>query len=207
MQETGRPTEQIEQIHAIMARSTTFVTLSGPSGLSVGILGLGGVWLIYRILGALWLTDEVFAALRDSPGLVRSVTGVLLGTLVAALTLAFLFAWLRARRYHDKLWNIASRRFAVHLGLPLLAGGVMLPALGRYGTFELAFPVMLVFFGLALISAGKYNFSETVIFGLVELVLGLAAAFWVGAGLILWAVGFGIVPAIYGAVMYLKYER
>ena len=159
MQETGRPTEQIEQIHAIMARSTTFVTLSGPSGLSVGILGLGGVWLIYRILGALWLTDEVFAALRDSPGLVRSVTGVLLGTLVAALTLAFLFAWLRARRYHDKLWNIASRRFAVHLGLPLLAGGVMLPALGRYGTFELAFPVMLVFFGLALISAGKYNFS------------------------------------------------
>lgn len=207
MQESDRPTEQIEQIHDIMARSTTFVSLSGLSGISAGIIAFGAVWLIYRLLGTIWLTDDVFSALSGSPSLVRSVTGVFLWTLVAAVTVAFLFTWRRARRYHHGLWNIASRRFGMHMALPLLAGGVFVLALVQHGAYELVCPAMLVFFGLALMSAGKYSFSGTVVFGVVELVLGLVAVLWVEGGLILWAIGFGLINVGYGMVMYRQYER
>ena len=207
MQEPGRPAEQIDQILAIMARSTTFVSLSGLSGISAGILAFGAVWQMYRLLGTVWLTDEVFAVLRGSPSLVRSVESVFLWTLVIALAVAFFFTWHRARRYRLDLWNMASRRFGMHLALPLIAGGAFVLALGQYTTYELICPAMLVFFGLALISAGKYSFSETVFFGVIELVLGLVGVVWVEAGLILWAVGFGVVTAGYGMVMYVRHER
>lgn len=207
MQESDRPAEQIEHIHSIMARSTTFVSLSGLSGISAGIIAFGAVWLIYRLLGTIWLTDNVFSVLRGSPSLVRSVTGVFLWTLVAAVTVAFLFTWRRAKRYHYGMWNIASRRFALHMALPLLAGGVIVLALVEHSTFELVCPAMLVFFGLALMSAGKYSFSGTVVFGVIELVLGLVSVLWIEGGLILWAIGFGLINIGYGSVMYRQYER
>lgn len=207
MQDSGRHTEQIEHIHAIMARSTTFVSLSGLAGLTAGLFAIAATWLLYHLLGTLWLSDQVFATLRDSPAVVRSVAGVFLWTLIAALAVAFLLTWRRARAYQHELWNLASRRFAAHLVLPLLAGGVLVVALLQFGTYELICPSMLLFFGLALISAGKYSFSETVIFGVVELALGCIGAFWTSAGLVLWAVGFGLVTAAYGIIMYLNHER
>ncbi len=207
MQEPDRPSEQIEQIHAMMARSTTFVSLSGMSGVFAGLVAFGAVWLIYRQFGTIWLTEEVFTALRGSPSLVRSMTGIFLWTLLIALTGAFLFTWRRASRLRIGLWNIASRRFGMHLSLPLLAGGVFILALLQHGAYELVCPAMLVFFGLALLGAAKYSFSETAVFGVVELVLGLVALFWIEGGLILWEVGFGVVTAAYGLLMYLHYGR
>lgn len=207
MQDPDQPVDQIEQIHSIMTRSATFVSLSGLSGVSAGIIGLVAFRFICRILDTVWLSEEVFIALRQSPDLVRHVTGVFFLTLVSALAVAFIFTLRRAKRHGKELWNMASRRFAIHLALPLLAGGVFVAALARLGMYELVCSAMLVFFGLALISAGKYSFSETIVFGVVELVLGLLAAFWVGAGLILWGVGFGVVTAAYGVIMYLQYER
>lgn len=207
MQEPDRPTEQIKQIHDIMARSTTFVSLSGVSGLSAGIIAFGALWQLYRLLGTVWLTEEVFSALRGSTGLVGSVMGVFLWTLVIALTVAFYFTWHRAKRNSLDLWNMASRRFALHLALPLLAGGIFVLVLHRFGTYELICPAMLVFFGLALMNAGKYSFSETVVLGTVELALGLAAALWIEAGLVLWALGFGVATMVYGALMFVHYER
>lgn len=207
MQEPDRPAEQIEQIHSIMARSATFVSLSGLSGVSAGMIALGAVWLMYRILGTLWLTEEVFAVLRNTPDLVNSMARVFLRTLTVALALAFFFTWRKSKRHQQGLWNMASRRFAMHLALPLLAGGVFVLVLGTYGWYELICPSMLVFFGLALVNAGKYSFSETLMFGMVELALGLVAALWVEGALVLWGVGFGVVTAGYGVIMYLQYER
>ncbi|MBK7141299.1 MAG: hypothetical protein IPH75_04370 [bacterium] len=207
MQDSDRPAEQIEQIHAIMARSTTFLSLSGLSGLAAGIMAFGGLWLIYRLLGTIWLTDVVLAAFRESPSLVSSLTGLFVWTLVAALTGAFLLTLRRASRYHTGLWNLASQRFALHLALPLLAGGLFILALNHQGAYALICPAMLIFFGLALINCGKYSFSEISWLGLIELALGVIAAVWVEGGLLLWGIGFGAVTAGYGLVMYLKYER
>ena len=68
-------------------------------------------------------------------------------------------------------------------------------------------PVMLIFYGIALISASKFTFTMVRYLGLSEILLGLMACFFVGYGLLFWAVGFGVLHIIYGALMYNKYER
>lgn len=207
MQEPDRPAEQIEQIHSILVKSVTFASLSGLSGVSAGIVALVAFRFASRILDTVWLTDEVFATLRSTPDLVRPLAGVFVCALIVALALAFIFTWRRARKHRHDLWNLASQRFGMHLAIPLLAGGVFVLGLWKYGTFELICSAMLVFFGISLVNAGKYSFAETFVFGLIELALGVAAAIWTGAGLLLWGVGFGLVTAAYGVIMYLQYER
>ena len=43
--------------------------------------------------------------------------------------------------------------------------------------------------------------------GIAEISLGLIALFVVNYGLLFWALGFGILHIVYGAYMYLKYEK
>jgi len=138
MHESNHPSAQIEQIRDIMTRSTTFVSLSGLSGIAAGILAFVAVWQTYRILGTVWLGDNVFALLRESSAPVHSLMFVFLLTLIAALIAAFFFTWRRVRGLGQELWNMASKRFAIHLALPLLAGGIFALALLQRGAFELS---------------------------------------------------------------------
>ncbi len=65
---------------------------------------------------------------------------------------------------------------------------------------------MLIFYGLALVSASKFTQSDIFWLGLCELILGLLAAVFVGYGLVFWGVGFGILHIVYGVWMYQKYK-
>jgi len=66
---------------------------------------------------------------------------------------------------------------------------------------------MLVFYGMALSSAGKYTVHDIRILGLCEIVLGLVAGLSPDLALWFWAAGFGLLHVIYGIVMYMKYEK
>jgi hypothetical protein len=68
-------------------------------------------------------------------------------------------------------------------------------------------PLSLIFYGLALISASNFTFSDVRYLGILEILLGLIAACLPGYGLLFWAVGFGVLHIVYGSVMYFKYDR
>jgi hypothetical protein len=65
---------------------------------------------------------------------------------------------------------------------------------------------MLIFYGLALVSASKYTQSDIFWLGIFQLTLGILAAVFVGYGLVFWGIGFGILHIIYGVWMYQKYK-
>jgi hypothetical protein len=141
-------------------------------------------------------------------GLSGVIAGVLaLVVLVTALLGAFWFTWRRTRKVGQSLFDAAARRLAINMLLPLAGGGVFCLALLYYGLPGLVPPATLVFYGLALLNASKYTLDEIRWLGLSELVLGLIASFWVGAGLLFWALGFGVLHIFYGALMYLRHER
>ena len=77
----------------------------------------------------------------------------------------------------------------------------------KNATERLLAPFCLLFYGLALHSAGKFTFKEIRILGLVQIVLGLFSAYFVEYGLVCWALGFGVAHIIYGIYMHYKYER
>jgi hypothetical protein len=93
------------------------------------------------------------------------------------------------------------------LFIPLIAGGLFVAALLFHGLIFLIAPVTLIFYGLALINASKHTYHDVKYLGLIEIALGLIASFFVGYGLFVWALGFGVMHIVYGILMYLKYEH
>ncbi|MGZ3836214.1 MAG: hypothetical protein ACXVB0_22045, partial [Mucilaginibacter sp.] len=65
----------------------------------------------------------------------------------------------------------------------------------------------LIFYGLSLVSASNFTFTDVKYLGLCEILLGLIAACLPGYGLLFWALGFGVLHIIYGGMMYLKYDK
>jgi hypothetical protein len=65
---------------------------------------------------------------------------------------------------------------------------------------------MLIFYGLALISAGKFTYSEVFYLGIAELITGFASALFPTIALLFWILGFGALHIGYGLIMYRKYK-
>ena len=66
---------------------------------------------------------------------------------------------------------------------------------------------MLLFYGLALVNASKYTYSNTRYLGYAEILLGLADSFATDYALLFWGVGFGLFHIIYGVFFHLRIER
>ena len=74
---------------------------------------------------------------------------------------------------------------------------------GRYGQTA---GLMLIFYGLALISASKYSLGDIRYLGYIEIILGLIATAYPGYGFWLWVLGFGIMHIVHGTWMHFKYD-
>ena len=128
--------------------------------------------------------------------------------LVLALSVLFslYFSIKKARRDGKNLWTPISKRLLVNLLIPLVTGGVFVFVLLLQNQIQLIVPGFLIFYGLALVNAGKFTFGEIFYLGILEIITGLVSAFVPGWGMIFWIFGFGILHIIYGLVMYRKYE-
>jgi hypothetical protein len=127
--------------------------------------------------------------------------------LVIAALGAIWFSFRKAVKAGQHFWNNSTRRLTVHLMIPLTAGGAFVLILAFRDNLELIAPAMLIFYGLALVNAGKFTFGEIHYLGLTEIGLGILAGIFINYGLLLWAIGFGFMHIIYGTVMYYRYER
>jgi 4-hydroxybenzoate polyprenyltransferase len=60
---------------------------------------------------------------------------------------------------------------------------------------------------MALLNASKFSIDTIWYLAVLELLLGIAAAFFVESGLWFWMIGFGILHIVYGFIIYYKYEQ
>ena len=127
--------------------------------------------------------------------------------LVGALSCGIYFTSRRARSKGQAIWDALTKRLLLQLAIPLLTGGIFCFALVYYDLTIFVAPTTLVFYGLALVNGSKYTLQDLFYLGLLEITLGLIAMFFPGAGLLFWAIGFGVLHIIYGTLMYQKYER
>jgi hypothetical protein len=208
----AQPAEQIKEIRDLMERSSRFISLSGLSGVGAGIIALAGALYAFFYLDydLRYLNpDEYFGG--EKPYLSPKTLLVLLLDAAIVFTSAIAFAIIlttrKARKSGQKIWTHSTRQLLANLLVPLAAGGVFCIALLYHGIIYLIAPATLLFYGLALLNASKYTLSEIRWLGITEMLLGLTASIIPGYGLLVWAIGFGILHIIYGMVMYLRYER
>jgi len=197
----------LNDIKKMMDRSSRFISLSGLSGVFAGVTALVGAYLAHlEITNGANGTYE-YGYTQDD--LEANLIKIGVGVLVIALIGGFLLTLRQTRRKKLPFWDRTTKNLLINLGIPLIAGGLFIISLllVHPGTYGLIAPSCLLFYGLALINASKYTYSDIRFLGLCEVVLGLAAMFNIGYGLYFWAFGFGVLHIFYGLLMYFKYER
>lgn len=199
-----------------MDRSSRFISLSGLSGVAAGACALVGAWYANRYIGGANDPDSRYQLIRNiQPGKGFSLNDHLGGrmfliaccTFAASFLLALLFTWLRSRKTGVPLMGAMSRRLAIAVGIPLLAGAFYVVKLMQYGAFGMIAPGCLLFYGLGLIAASRYTLGEIKYLGYCQVLLGITNLFFPAQGIYFWAFGFGILHIAYGIYMWFTYER
>jgi len=195
--------DEIKEIRQIMEKSTKFLSLSGLSGILAGIYALVGAYLAYRIT---YNADHIIYDDIRSGDLLKLV--IIAGSVFfLALATGIILSVRKANREGANIWTKSAKRLIFNFSIPLATGGVFILLLYLRGYFGLIAPAALVFYGLALINAGNFTFSDIRYIGIINILLGLITGFIPSYGLVTWAFGFGVLHIVYGIIMYLKYEK
>ena len=206
MTEQKEHLQAISDIRSMMERSSRFISLSGLSGIFSGIFALCGAYAAYvklysidrsyRTLEGQDFTDVIIYLLTDAAIV-----------LILSLAVGTLLTIRNSKKKGIKTWDKTAKRLLINLGIPLTTGGLFCLVLIYHGHIGLIAPATLLFYGLALINASNFTFNDIRYLGMCEILLGLAGTLYIGYGLLFWAIGFGVLHIVYGAVMYFKYER
>ncbi len=181
----------LKDIRSLMERSSTFKSISGDSGIWIGLYAL--VISGYRIYKQGW-------AVESGEGWEWAVLLLVVSTLTGLG-----LARHKAKRMGQSAWNIPARKFLQALVLPLLSGGILAVYCLGEGLYALLVPVFLLFYGLGLYAAGTYTFKEIRVIGVLEVALGALALWMPEYGLAFFALGFGVLHVLYGLVIKSKY--
>lgn len=212
MYESREHLQTLTEIRSLMERSSKFLSLSGLSGVSAGLIALGGAAVVYTRLRTGLFTilhadpEATYTGINQEDTQQFLVT-VAMSVLFLALLAGTYFTVRKARRQGLGVWNQSSRRLLWAMAVPLATGGVFCLALLQYNLIWLAFPATLIFYGMALLNGSKYTLRDVESLAYCEIGLGLISLFWPGYNLLTWAIGFGVLHIVYGLAMYYKYER
>lgn len=209
MNDQQQSLEDIQHIKKMMERSSRFISLSGLSGIAAGICALAGAWFASQQIHCWVKGDCQLGLLINSAGdeLINSLFWIATLTFVGAFLSAFIFTYLRSKKNGTPMWGVSSMRLLWNTFIPVAVGAVFLIRMMQLGEFQMVAPGCLIFYGLALVNASKYTLGEVRYLGFGQIVLGIFNLWWLGYGLQFWAMGFGVLHIVYGAMMWWKYER
>jgi hypothetical protein len=183
--------QALQGIKQLMERSSKFSSISGIAGVVVGVLAT----LVFACITYFNITN------------VTDLAVVFTITLVVSLITGVFFSAKKAKKRNEKVWDSTAKRFLLNFFMPLVVGGVMCLLFAYHHLFQFIPSFMLVFYGMALLNASKFSIDTIWYLAFLELLLGIAAAFFVDAGLWFWMIGFGILHIVYGFIIYYKYEQ
>ncbi|MBO6497185.1 hypothetical protein [Roseivirga sp.] len=199
--------QDIAEIRQMMEKSSRFISLSGLSGVMAGIYALIGAYVAWKLA----YTSETLVydqlIVRDVRG---NLTWLMLdaaAVLLLAIITGVYLTRQKAKKQGVKTWDKTAQRLLINLLIPLVTGGILVVIFYYQGLIGLIAPTTLIFYGLGLINASHYTYRDVRFLGISEVVLGLVASAVIGYGLLIWAIGFGVLHIIYGAMMYFKYEK
>ena len=206
--------EDLKEIRSMMERSSRFISLSGLSGIFAGIyalLGAAAAWWYIRENGLYryYFRSTTLPLEKAEKQLDFFLFFMVVAAIVlfAALATGIYLTTRQAKKKGQSIWDNTSKRMLINLAIPLVTGGLFCLTLMFHGVIGFVVPATLVFYGLALINASKFTLNDIRNLGYCEIALGLISTLYIGYGLYFWALGFGVLHIIYGAVMYYKYER
>ncbi|QBA23359.1 hypothetical protein EU348_20130 [Chryseobacterium indologenes] len=198
--------EDLSHIRSMMERSSRFISLSGLSGVVAGLTAIIGAVYVYCVFQREGIS--YFDGDRNilGPALVKELVMIGLTILIVAILSGYIFTARKSKKKGLKIWDATTKRLLVTFAVPLAAGGIFCLALLYHHLFVFIAPATLIFYGLALVAAERYTLTDVKYLGYLEIILGLVSLFFLGWGLLFWAIGFGVLHIVYGFIMHKKYK-
>lgn len=201
--EKAKYLDDLKEIKEIMSRTTQFISLSGLSGVSTGIIALAGLWLAFVTV----FKDQDYlvynaVALNNDREIYLFVIAI--GTIILSVGSAIFFTKRKSKIQKQIIWNGLTKRLLLSLLIPLITGGILCLMLLNRGYIGFLPSLTLIFYGLSLINGSKYTFREIRYLGIIQIIVGLLAFQFICYSLLFWALGFGIIQIIYGLIIQKK---
>ncbi|MFZ0473528.1 MAG: hypothetical protein WAL94_13010 [Bacteroidales bacterium] len=210
MNQPDQHLEDIKVIKKIMEESSRFLSLSGLSGIVAGLLAIAGAVVANLIIAGTPAAEEWYSVpFTADPAGYRSVILLfadMAAVLVLSLAAAAIFSSRKARKSGQNAWTSVTRRMLASLLLPLITGGLFILMTLSKVPGNVTVASTLIFYGLAVISAGKFTFGEIHWLGVLEVLTGLVCLLLPQWSVFIWAFGFGVIHIGYGLFMHLRYK-
>ena len=175
-----------------------------------GVVGLAGAWIAHLVIKANNpYTDWYLRPLAGGEagnGTVLELFGAMAIVLLVAFSAAVVFSSRKAKKSGVNAWTPVTRRMLVSLLVPLAAGGLFVLFTVKTVPANVTAASTLIFYGVAMMSAGKFTFGEIHWLGALEVVTGLVCILLPQWTIIIWAAGFGVIHICYGLFMHLRYK-
>jgi hypothetical protein len=198
--------EDLSHIRSMLERSSRFISLSGLSGVFAGLAALIGAGYVYFVFQREGI--DYFDGNKNffAPELIKEI--VLIGTviLLTAVLSGYIFTANKSKKKGLKIWDATTKRLLATFAVPLVTGGIFCLALLFHHLFVWIAPATLIFYGIALVNAERYTLTDIKYLGYCQIILGLISLFFLGWGLVFWAIGFGVLHIVYGLIMHKKYK-
>ncbi len=205
--ETKDYLKDIQDIKLMMNQSSRFISLSGLSGVLAGIYSLVGAWFAYKTIYFDTSTMGNYKNLIISQEAVYRLLGIASTVLILSILTGIILSIRKANKSNEKVWNPTSKRLVINFAIPLATGGFFILFLIEKEMLGLVAPLTLIFYGLACVNASKYTLGDVRYLGVTMILLGLLSTWFLGYGLLFWALGFGVCHILYGSIMYFKHDR
>jgi hypothetical protein len=197
----------ITEIKNMMHQSSRFISLSGLSGVLAGIYCLIGAWLAYTTIYFDTTTLGNYSNLIINQSQIESLFIIATSVILLSIITGVVLSKNKAKKSNEKIWNVSSKRLVINFAIPLVTGGFFILFLIEKEILGLIAPLTLIFYGLGCVNASKYTIGDVRYLGITMILLGLLSTWFLGYGLLFWALGFGVCHILYGSVMYFKYDR
>jgi hypothetical protein len=116
--------EDIKEIKGIILKSIRFISVSGLSGIIVGLIALSGVFFankfVYSNLPAIG-----FERIENHSEIRNNLLLIALSTIVFVILTVFYLTSRVLRKHNEKAWNHHISRLLISLTIPLVSGGVL----------------------------------------------------------------------------------
>lgn len=194
--------KDISEIKDLMNKSSRFISLSGLSGILAGCYALTGATIAYLFL---FPDPNEYLALDETKFQLLIVDLALVAGF--SIVTAIILTMKKAKNNGEKIWDATTQRLLLNFLIPLVSGGIYILIQAYQQHYGLSAALMLIFYGLALVNASKFTIGNVKYLGYSEIILGLICAAFPGYGLYFWALGFGVLHIVYGALMYRAEKR
>jgi len=180
--------ENLRFIRETMERSSAFTAVPGWGGVLIGLTAVAA---------------SVLAARESAP---RGWLAVWLVEAAAAIVIGSLAVARKSRAANLRLFSGPSRKFALSLSPPLVAGALLTLVLYQAGLESFLPGMWLLLYGAGVVAGGAFSVRIVPVMGLCFMLLGAAALFspagWQNGFL---GAGFGGLHIVFGGVIAKRY--